>query len=46
MQLERTADLPQGDMLTLPSATTHLYAFDGVVCEASEIGEVLGIVLF
>lgn len=46
MQLERTADLPQNELLTLPSSTTHLYAFDGVVCEASEVGDVLCLVLF
>jgi hypothetical protein len=46
MQLERTADLPQSELLTLPNATTHLFAFDGVVCEASEVGDVLCVVLF
>ncbi|KAG8683038.1 hypothetical protein FRC08_014561 [Ceratobasidium sp. 394] len=46
MQLERTADLPHNELLTLPNATTHLFAFDGVVCEASEVGDVLCVVLF
>ncbi|KAG8725869.1 hypothetical protein FRC12_023945 [Ceratobasidium sp. 428] len=46
MQLERTADLPHHELLTLPNATTHLFAFDGVVCEASEVGDVLCVVLF
>ncbi|KAF8607709.1 hypothetical protein BDV93DRAFT_519726 [Ceratobasidium sp. AG-I] len=46
MQLERTADLPHNELLTLPGSTTHLYAFDGVVCEASEVGDVLCVVLF
>ncbi|KAJ1308477.1 hypothetical protein OPQ81_004181 [Rhizoctonia solani] len=46
MQLERTADLPQNELLTLSSSTTHLYAFDGVFCEASEIGDVLCVGLF
>ncbi|QRV72631.1 hypothetical protein RhiJN_00645 [Ceratobasidium sp. AG-Ba] len=46
MQLERTADLPHHELLTLPNATTHLYAFDGVVCEASEVDDVLCVVLF
>ncbi|CAE6485330.1 unnamed protein product [Rhizoctonia solani] len=46
MQLERTADLPQNELLTLSSSTTHLYAFDGVFCEASELGDVLCVGLF
>ncbi|KAG8704128.1 hypothetical protein FRC09_003749 [Ceratobasidium sp. 395] len=46
MQLERTADLPHHELLTLPNATTHLFAFDGVVCESSEVGDVLCVVLF
>lgn len=46
MQLERTADLPQNELLTLPSSTARLHAFDGVVCEASEMGEVLSLVVF
>ncbi|CAE6405168.1 unnamed protein product [Rhizoctonia solani] len=46
MQLERTADLPQSELLTLPNSTTHLYAFDGVFCEASEMGDVLCVGLF
>lgn len=46
MHLERTADLPQNELLTLPGSETHLYAFDGVVCEASEVGDVLCVVLF
>lgn len=46
MQLERTADLPHNELLTLSSSTTHLYAFDGVFCEASELGDVLCVGLF
>ncbi|CAE6478320.1 unnamed protein product [Rhizoctonia solani] len=46
MQLERTADLPQNELLTLPNPTTHLHAFDGVFCEASEVGDVLCVGLF
>ncbi|CAE6479823.1 unnamed protein product [Rhizoctonia solani] len=46
MQLERTADLPQNELLTLSNSTTHLYAFDGVFCEASELGDVLCVGLF
>ncbi|CAE6347262.1 unnamed protein product [Rhizoctonia solani] len=46
MQLERTADLPQNELLTLSSSTTHLYAFDGVFCEASEMGNILCLGLF
>ncbi|CAE6443513.1 unnamed protein product [Rhizoctonia solani] len=46
MQLERTADLPHNELLTLSSSTTQLYAFDGVFCEASEVGDVLCVGLF
>ncbi|CAE6494399.1 unnamed protein product [Rhizoctonia solani] len=44
--LERTADLPQNELLTLSNSTTHLYAFDGVFCEASEVGDILCVGLF
>ncbi|KAH7343965.1 hypothetical protein B0J17DRAFT_197676 [Rhizoctonia solani] len=46
MQLERTADLPHNELLTLSGSTTQLYAFDGVFCEASEVGHVLCVGLF
>jgi len=42
MQLDRTED----DRLTLPSSTTRLVGFDGIVLEATETAQVVSLVLF
>ncbi|KAG9011560.1 hypothetical protein FRB94_008129 [Tulasnella sp. JGI-2019a] len=46
MMLDRTSDAGTGDAGTLAGAMTQLIGFDGLVLEASELGDVLSVVVF
>ncbi|KAG8887318.1 hypothetical protein FRB98_000246 [Tulasnella sp. 332] len=46
MMLDRTSDAGNGDTGSLAGAMTQLIGFDGLVLEASELGDVLSVVVF
>ncbi|KAF5322247.1 hypothetical protein D9619_000792 [Psilocybe cf. subviscida] len=43
MSLDRTAD---EDLVNLPSPTTHLHGYDGIILEATDLSQVLSVMLF